>query len=549
MRARIASTYGCGGRFYCVTAILISMISRKRQGRIVFFALLVTLIAFTPWGQFNDPDAFYHAHISARMLDHGPLMRFPWLDLTSFNDPFADHHYLFHLILGPAIAVFGEFTGAQAMAPLLAALAGFALWSALRSLRTDPERAMDHSAWIVLALTFLVPQFTIRMLAAKASPLAVGLFIIMIGAMLFERPLMMAVAGMLFTLSHGGWIIGIAATGLMLVANVVASKTIDEHSLKESVKRAPWRTGLGLLAGIIIGIIVHPNRSTILPFLWIQVVEIGVKTQNTVIAQGLEWLPARPMDLIPALAPLLIGFIVLIAGLLFAGRGYEPSVQRTLSKRVVMLAAPVALTFALTLKSQRFIEYLAPSLALWLMSLLALVDMDRFKTWLIREYRAFNRPVRRILTVVLIAIAIALPVQQVRQAWSSLHRGVYPFDAYRSTFKAISERANPGDRVYHSQWDEFPILWATDDRLRYVSGLDPTFLSNANPELSSAMHDLTYGIVTSTAWEIIVERTGSKFVFVTTERYRVFDETLQRDERFTEIARDDRTAAYEIQTE
>lgn len=522
---------------------------KERPAQVVLLALIISLTILTPWGQFNDPDAFYHAHISARMLNQGPLTSFPWLDLTSFGKSFADHHYLFHLILGPAIAVFGEFWGTQAMATLLAAFAGFALWSALRSLKGDADKTTDGGAWVLLTLTFLVPLFTIRMLAAKASPLAVGFFIVMIGAMLFRRPLFMAIAGILFALSHGGWIIGIAAAGLMLTADVIASKVLDEKSWKQSVSNAPWITFASLLIGIAIGLILHPNRSTILQFLWLQVVEIGVKTQNGALAQGLEWFPANPTDLIPVLAPLLIAFILLIPGLIFAGKRYEEQTQRKLFRRTIILAAPVALTFALTLKSHRFIEYLAPALALWLMSLWVLVDTERFKALVIQEFRAFKRPVRRILTVVLLALAIALPVQQVRKAWTSLHGDKFPFDVYRATFREISKRANPGDRVYHSQWDEFPMLWAADDGLRYVSGLDPTFLFHADPDLSAAMYDLTYGNVTTTAWEIIVERTQSKFVFVTTERYRVFDETLQKDERFVEIARDERTAAYEVRNQ
>src|SRR3990167_10191765 len=79
---------------------------KRHEGLLVGLGSLLWFLVQTPWGRFPDPDAFYHAPLANLMLDRGALHAFPWLDMTSLGSNFADHHYLYHLILGPAIAAF-----------------------------------------------------------------------------------------------------------------------------------------------------------------------------------------------------------------------------------------------------------------------------------------------------------------------------------------------------------------------------------------------------------------------------------------------------------
>ena len=154
---------------------------------------------------------------------------------------------------------------------------------------------------------------------------------------------------------------------------------------------------------------------------------------------------------------------------------------------------------------------------------------------------------RRIAPTIAVILIVLLAAHQTRATWTSLRRDASrSFDAYRTTLASITERASPNDRVFHSDWDEFPTLFAANDRVRYVSGLDPVFLHEANPALANAVRDLTIGRATTTAWQVIVEQTRSSFVFVTTKRHPSFDAILRADTRFIELARDEDTAAYEV---
>ena len=101
--------------------------------------------------------------------------------------------------------------------------------------------------------------------------------------------------------------------------------------------------------------------------------------------------------------------------------------------------------------------------------------------------------------------------------------------------------------VFHADWDEFPQLFILYDRLRYISGVDPTFLLEANPTLSDAYRDLTLGTVTSSAYTMVHDVFHSSFVFLERPDHAVFEGLLEADPRFTNIYRDDGTAAYQVE--
>lgn len=544
------------------------------------FALLLWFVFMTPWGTFPDPDAFYHAHIAKLMLDSGPLQAFPWLDLTTLGTQFADHHYFFHLILGPAIFFFGEFWGTQLMAPVLATITALALWGLVRRMNAP-------YAGMIVFLALLSPNFTQRLLLAKASPLAIGFFIVIIGAFLFRKPVLMFFAAMLFTLSHGGWILSVIVIGALSAGLMVYNAVFGEQpSAPRPTGRVmatcialPWKTVLALPLGIAAGLLLHPNRKELLHFLWIQVVQVNIFSTGTVLNQGREWNPSAFGDIVQDAAPLMIAALVIGAGLLFAGKRLsasalsEPSRPqtnnshrdhdnrmgaadngrqsaddslRTYIERAFLLALPVALTLAMTLNSRRYAEFFVPSLALWLASLSLLIDANRFRAWVQSlKRRTYTRMFVRMFPILIAALA----AHHAFTAWKVLHAEYFRFDAFRTTMAAISNRAAPGDRVFQSNWDEFPMLWAADDRLKYLFGLDPAFLYAKHPELSKAQFELVTGQTSSTLWEVIVERTGSRFIFETPVRHPNFDQLLREDTRFREIARDAVSAAFEVVSE
>jgi hypothetical protein len=85
-------------------------------------------------------------------------------------------------------------------------------------------------------------------------------------------------------------------------------------------------------------------------------------------------------------------------------------------------------------------------------------------------------------------------------------------DKYRKGMKWISTNVPAGERIFNTDWDDFPKMFFYDTSHSYISGLDPTYLFDKNSELSKLYDDITLGKVDNPA-EIIRDRFGARYVF------------------------------------
>ena len=523
------------------------LMTRFLRYSLVFLLALAWFSFFQPWGSFNDPDAFYHAKIASLMAAQGPpvaslardaggpVQSFPWLDLTSLGQHFVDQHFLFHVLLIPLIYWRGMLPGAQLAAVIFAAGFIVAMYALLRRLKV-----LHPSMWILL-LAISAPLI-VRLSLAKASPLALIWFMLGVTAMLLRRPWWGVVAGLGFALTHGGWMILLGCQALMLMGEFVYRRVMGEPR--------EWR-GIFIffttIIGIAFGLLLHPNSKNLLSFLWVQVIKVGVATPIGRVFLGEEWLPIAPLKLLFALMPLVIAAFVVLFGFLFAR---QATLDRTRARQIIAVSLPLAILVAMTLKSYRFVEYLIPILVVWLASLWSLVDATHFYAQAKEAWREVMHsvwlPLEKIALATGLCLFIALLAWDVRGAFYLLHTRTRPFDQFQSSMQAISALANPGDRVFHSNWDQFPQLFVLDDRLRYVAGLDPTFLLEANPELSDLYRDVTLGRTTSNLFFIIHSRFHARFVFVEPLGHEVFAQALRADSHFVSLYHDSRVFVYEV---
>lgn len=126
-----------------------------------------------------------------------------------------------------------------------------------------------------------------------------------------------------------------------------------------------------------------------------------------------------------------------------------------------------------------------PTFSLWIASLWSILDLEALVARARARFARLDADTRhawRFVAGALLVIAIGI---QVRAVWRVQTRFPYPFDLYETTIAPIRDRAEPGERVFNAGYDDFPILFAGDDRLRYLWGLDPTFLYDVDPDLSN----------------------------------------------------------------
>ena len=462
---------------------------------LVFLASLTFFSLLQPWGSFRDQDSFYHAKLADIIL-HGAsipgaqgiqvahlffLQNFPWLDRTLLGDRFVDQHLFYHLALTPFVARFGMLHGLQIATALFAALFVALFFKVLERL------SVQHPfLWTTLAVLSMPLSF--RLSLGKASPFALAAFVMGLAAMLHatntkrERIACHAaafIAGLIFSLSHGGWIILLVSQALYILGGLI----FDRYVTRSKIAWVDAQIFLTTTLGIATGLIVHPNRANLLPFLYTQVVQVALAT-HTSTQLGLEWGPATMGDIIANLGPLIMAGAAVLLGLVLAPR--RPLDTRR-ARSIMGLGVILAALTAFTLKSSRMIEYLVPILALWLGSLWSLVDPIHFK----QELRAILQKKERTIYLGALVLIVAVCIRDVRGTYHGLREGARPFSRLAPIVEALNREATPGERIFHDRWDSFGELFALAPQFRYVSGVDPTFLLAKNPTLGAEYERIT----------------------------------------------------------
>ncbi len=498
------------------------------QPLLVFTCALAWFSLFQPWGGFTDPDGFYHAKAAALIARHGPIMTFPWLDLTTLGTHFADQHFLYHVALIPFEKLFGMLPGTQAAAVFFAASFILGFFFVLRGLKVPVP-------WLWCAFLAVSPHMVLRLTWAKASPFALLLFTLGLFAFATRRRGFAFLIGVVYALTHGGWIILLACQFLFAAGEWMAHRlAFGEKGFVMFTKRV--QVLFATIFGIALGLLLHPNRREMLSFLWTQVFQVGVATPVGRVFMGAEWYPATVDDIY---ALLLIPFLVFGAVLfaLVVSRGKE--LDRARASQVVGFLLASAVPITLMLKSMRFAEYAAPSIFLMLASLAVLVDWKGLP-------RVLDELLPRWALPVLTACIVFIVARQETQIFLLIRDNAHPFSRYDKPVAALRLEAKPGDRIYNSDWDIFPDLFAEADEFRYVSGMDPTFLLAARPDLSDAFTRLYQGRATSTAYDVVRNKFDASFIVVDRKNDWRFERIVRTDPRFLEFYQDDQTAVFRV---
>jgi hypothetical protein len=499
-----------------------------------------------PWDKLPDPDAFYHAAMAKLTWESGPVTSYPWLDMTTLGTHFADQHFLFHVIQSPFVHFLGLTQGSRISSLLFAILSLIGIAIIFYKLRLRPY-------WLWPLLLALSNPFSTRMVLGKASPLVILLWLVgLTSALVGEKGgfSLVFLASLLFTLTHGGWIILPGSILILILGQIIYFKAIENKKLIESIRSANWIFLVTSAIGVFTGLLLHPGRSELLSLLWIQVVKIGIVTPQNILPMGIEWEAAAPGTLLAMTSVFGIILLLIIPGLMFARKNlsFDKGGRGDLGiKLIISWSLLIAVLIALTLKSSRFSEYLQPALAIWAASLAQLVDWKKLKEWL---QMGEGKISKNILPAVIFIAALVVLLNGTMNGYRALHdKPEFKDDQYLTATNAISNQAKPGDRVFHSQWDEFPVLFARDQRLKYIAGLDPNFFYEATSTLALDYFDLSFHAASTTrdqAWELIHDRLGAKYALVDTIRWPDLAKLLNSDPRFEKIGQGEGGAGYKL---
>ncbi len=504
------------------------------------------------WGSFRDPDAFYHARAAEMTGREFVIKQFSSLDLTSLGTVYADQHWLFHVVTVPFQGLMGMLMGQQVASVALAAMFALVFYACL-------HRWVLRGRWVWMVLLLTSFPLFFRYSLVKASPLAGIWFVVGVSLMLPSSDLLpfgklrafgwywieyvlAASVGMGFALSHGGWSLLLRVQGCLMVGAVVYERFVRERSWKEAVQSSGWQILLSTLVGIVVGALMHPNGMAYLQFLWVQVVKVGVLTSSRVVL-GQEWFPFEPMELVRQLLSLILVAFGLLYGLVF---GFRSPLDHRVAKNTLALMMGCAVLLALSFKSRRMLEYFVPLLVLCFVQLAQLVDWKRVLED-VKSMKLLRVVPGRVALMVVTVLLVGLMGRDAFLGRAALFDGVKPFAQYRGAMEFIVKEAPTGTRVYHSDWDQWPQLFAHAPTLRFISGMDPTFLLEAHPELSDLHRDVMLGKATSTSmYEIVHDRFQSAYVFVPLDRREAFAQRVRDESRFERVYQDEEAEVYKV---
>ena len=457
----------------------------------------------------GDFDGYYHIKWARLLWDnlrggHFPPA-FPWLPLTTLNaHDYVDHHLLYHLILIPFTWFRDLQTGAKVAAILFASLAVFSCyWLVVR------YEIRYRLIW-VLALLGCSAPFLYRMNMTKAPPFAI-IFLCIGTYLLFERKhWQLLPLAFVFALTYDMFV-------LLILAAVIWTIVIGWTE-----ERLEWRPLVWVGVGSALGLIVNPYFPHNL-YLFYEHARVKITPTDFTTKVGQEWYPYDTREFMVncyvALVAMLIGYLA------FDGS------DRKRAQRPMYFLILSTLLLLMTARWKRFAEYFPPFAILFVAFTLEnfwrgravfthLPEdvMEDLQPFLDRpETAATAKEIKseetwKLFKVGFVAVALLLALGANVYRTAIDIRESDPRDYYAKGAAWMRANVPPGERIFNTDWDDFPRLFYYDPTHVYTSGLDPTYLMDKNADLSRLYDRITTGEEEDPG-PLIRDRFGTRWIF------------------------------------
>ena len=468
----------------------------------------------------GDFDGYYHIKWTRTLWESIKMSKFPptfwWLPLTTLNpNDYVDHHLLFHIMQIPFAAFSDPRLGAKIASVLFGGLAVFSCyWLLLR------YRVRYALVWLIALLACSSP-FLFRMNMAKAPPLAIVYLVIAIHLFFKRKYWPLLPLSLIFSWTYDLFVLLIMAAVFWAVTIAVTEKRLE------------WRPLVYVLAGCATGMIINPYFPHNLQLLF-EHITIKLTASDFDTKVGSEWYPYDSWEFLGNSA---VACIAMLVGYI----GFEPSERRRGHYPIFFLLFSTALMI-MTARWKRIAEYWPPfailfaafSLKPWLegyrpyLTRLPADVLEELKPFLDREGVPAPekendwRDLLRTTAVAAVALALSIflffnlrsTVKEIGQSESH--------DYYRAGAEWMRTHVPPGQVVFNTDWDDFPRLFYYDATHYYVSGLDPNYLFDKNPELSQLYDRITLGREEDPG-PLIRDRFGARYVFSDNAHHDFFE--------------------------
>ena len=484
---------------------------------ILFFLGMAAIQFASP--DLPDNDGFYHIKLAWLMRTEGLKPQFPWLPLSILNQrEFYDHHFLFHVALIPF--TFGDLLlGAKWAAVTFASLAFLAVWYLFYRQRVP-------LAWLwALGLLGVSDAFLYRMSIPRAQSLSLAVMALGLTWMLEGKYRRLAVLAFFYVWMYDAFplLLALAVMHLLAVALI-------EHRLE-------YRPLLWVGIGVTLGMLINPYFPQNLIFTYRHL--LPKLMEATSVSVGNEWYPYETLQLLKNSLPALVAFASGALALGLAGRKMD---LRTATSFLI------ALLFGWMLfQARRFVEYFPP---------FALIFAAFAWTPLFPDFQPdpvhqpelprsrFLPALQANLFVILLTLAVSagiiksIPAVQVQMQKSK------PYDLYAGASAWLVQNTPAGERVFQTDWDDFPRLFFYNTHNTYLAGLDPTYMQLYDADLYDTWVKITRGEIEQPS-KVITERFSARYI-QSDLNHKNFMRLAAEDPGLKEVYRDGQAVIYEV---
>ncbi len=472
-------------------------------------------------------DGYYHIKIAYLMRTQGLKPFFEWLPLTVLNPvEFVDHHFLYHLLLVPF--TFGDLRiGAKLASALYPSLTFLIFWQLLRSQKL-PFAAIWAAGLLVISEAFLY-----RMSMPRAQSLSLAALLLALHWLLDGKHGRLLPLAFVYVWLYNAFPLLLVVVGIYTGARWMLDRRLDLRPLVY----AGLGTGLGL--------VINPYFPQNLVFIYRH---LSPKLADpTSIRVGNEWYPYETAQLFGNAG---VALLALLAGLFALGLRGQRMDLRT--------GTALLLTFffgALLFQSRRFIEYFPPFALLlsafawspilegWLQpGKLPAGQRIQGQAWVQRmASRLWSR--QGVLAAAAILFLVPAGWINLKASQESVQRAKV-YAQYLQASIWLKAHAEPGARVFQTDWDDFPRLFYFNTEQVYTIGLDPTYMQLYDPSLYDLWSDITKGRVEHPSG-VIRDRFGGQYVF-TDLKHDNFIEVARADPGLAEVYEDEYALIFEV---
>ncbi|MDQ2976517.1 MAG: hypothetical protein M3R69_14055 [Acidobacteriota bacterium] len=468
----------------------------------------------------GDFDGYYHIKWSRMLWESLRARDFPpqftWLPLTILDARnYVDHHLLFHFFQMP-FTWFGDLRlGAKISSTIFAGVAVFSCyWFLVR------YRIRYSLVWLLALLACSAP-FLYRLNMAKAPPFAVISLIIGIHLFFSKKYWPLLPLSFVFTATYDMFV-------LLILAVIIWTAVIAWTE-----RRFEWRPIVWVLAGTATGLIVNPyfpqNLHLFYEHLKIKLTASGFSTNV-----GKEW---YPYDTWEFLGNSVVACLAMVVGYV----SFDPADRKRSHHALFFLVFSTALMI-MTARWKRIAEYWPPfavifaafALQPWLQGARSTLSglpadmLDELQPFLDRpqsagattedEKKALWRTIALAIVAVVLGAVLFLNLRATTRDIASSE----PHSYYKAGAEWMRSNVPAGQRIFNTDWDDFPRLFYYDPSHNYVSGLDPTYLYDRDPALSKLYDRITLGEQEDPG-PLIRDRFGARYVFTDNAHDDFFD--------------------------